>query len=120
MSKGFTLIEVIAIMVVLVGIFLMSFPILTNMAKNDDERTYTNMVNNLCTAGKTYMYSNLDEFPTLSLKGSEIEIQVSELIVYGSVDKNVVNPKTESSIENDILKYTVLDDLSLDCEYLEE
>lgn len=120
MNKGFTLIEVVAIIVVFVGIFLISFPTLTNMAKNDNERMYTNMVNNLCTAGKTYMYSNLDDFENLSTVGSVIELQVTELILYGNVDKDLVNPKTELSVENSTLKYTVLEDLSLNCEYIEE
>lgn len=120
MNKGFTLIEVIAIIVIFVGIFLISFPTLTNMAKNDNEKMYTNMVNNLCTAGKTYMYSNLDDFPDLSIVDSEIELLVSELIIYGSVDKDLVNPRTEISVENSTLKYTVLEDLSLNCEYIEE
>ena len=120
MNKGFTLIEVIAIIVIFVGIFLISFPTLTNMAKNDNEKMYTNMVNNLCTAGKTYMYSNLDDFPDLSTVGSEIELLVNELMIYGSVDKDLVNPKTELSVEESTLKYTVLEDLSLNCEYIEE
>ena len=120
MNKGFTLIEVIAIIVIFVGIFLISFPTLTNMAKNDNDKMYTNMVNNLCTAGKTYMYSNLDDFPELSIVGSEIEILVNELMLYGNVNKDLVNPKTEISVDDSTLKYIVLDDLSLTCEYIEE
>lgn len=120
MNKGFTLIEVVAIIVILVGIFLISFPTLTNMAKSDSEKLYTNMVNNLCTAGKAYMYSNLDDFPNLSIVGSEIELQISELMIYGNVDKELVNPKTELSVEESTLRYIVLEDLSLNCEFVEE
>ena len=120
MNKGFTLIEIIAIMVVLVGIFLISFPTLTNMAKVDENKSYENMINDLCTAGKTYMYSRLDEFPELSIISSEITLEISELISYGNVDAKLVNPRTESSVKGDALKYTVLEDLSLDCEYVEE
>ena len=120
MNKGFTLIEIIAIMVVLVGIFLISFPTLTNMTKSDEQKRYDNMVANLCAAGKTYMYSNMDQFPELSIINSQVELQISELISYGNVDKNIVNPKNELSVEKDTLKYTVLEDLSLNCEYIEE
>ena len=102
MNKGFTLIEVIAIIVIFVGIFLISFPTLTNMAKNDNEKMYTNMIDNLCTVG------------------SEIELPITELMSYGSVDKDLVNPKTELSVENNTLRYTVLEDLSLNCEFIEE
>ena len=119
-SKGFTLIEVIAIIVVLVAIFLVSFPTLTNMAKSEEENKYSNMIDNLRTAGKTYMYSNLDEFKELSVANTEIILDIDELISYGNVDKDLVNPMTEKSVRNDALKYTVLEDLSLDCKYIEE
>ena len=119
-DKGFTLIEIVAIMVVLVGIFFISFPVLNGTVKSEEEKKYNNMVDDLCTAGKTYMYSNMDEFPMLSIIGSEIEVNIDELISYGSVDKNLVNPKTKQSVDSDMLKYTVLEDLSLDCQYIEE
>ena len=37
-----------------------------------------------------------------------------------NVDKDLVNPKTELSVENNTLRYTVLEDLSLNCEFIEE
>ena len=120
MNKGFTLIEIIAIMVVLVGIFLVSFPSFVNMAKKDEQRQYDNMVENLCAAGKTYIYSNLDHYPELSLVNEEILLEINVLIAYGNVDKALKNPKTDLSVEKSSLKYTVLEDLSLKCEYIEE
>ena len=119
-NKGFTLVEVIAIMVVLVGIFLVSFPVFHNMAKSEENNKYNSMINDLCAAGKTYIYSNMDNFTNLSIVGSEIEIKIEELMLYGNVDKKLLNPKTNTSIEKDTLKYLVLDDLSLKCEYIEE
>lgn len=119
-DKGFTLIEIVAIMVVLVGIFLISFPVLNGTVKSEDEKKYNNMVNDLCTAGKTYMYSNMDKFEDLSKVGSNMEVNINDLISYGSVDKNLVNPKTEQTVGDGVLKYTVLEDLSLDCQYIEE
>lgn len=119
-TRGFTLIEIIAIMVVLVLIFMVSFPVLNNMAKIDEEKLYNNMVDNLCTSGKTYMYSNMDEYQELSTVNSKIVLKIEELISYGSVDKNLVNPKTNLSVKNSSLEYTVLSDFSLDCKYIEE
>ena len=118
-NKAFTLIELTAIIVVLVAIFLVSFPNLLNMAKSNKEEEYYNMVDNLCLAGKSYIYANMDEFEGLSTVGTQIEIKVSELIKYGNVDGNLINPKTEESVENSTLNYTVLNDLSLNCEYKE-
>jgi len=119
-EKGFTLIEIVAIILVLLCIFMFSFPQLLNMMKTDNDDIYNNMVDNLCTAGKTYMYSNMDKYPELSVKNEVINLKVSTLIDYGNVEKNLKNPKTELSVEHDYLKYTVLDDFSLKCEYKEK
>ena len=116
---GFTLIELTAVIVVLASIFLVSFPALLNIARSDEEKKYDNMIEDLCLAGKSYMYANMDSYSGLSTVDAEIEIVVSELMIYGNVDKNLINPKTEESVENNKLIYTVLSDYSLDCQYIE-
>ncbi len=118
-NRAFTLIELIALIVILLAIFLFVFPNFTNMLKQNDDKKYTNMVDDLCTAGKTYMYSNLDDFPELSNVGSKIELQVKYLITYGSVDKNMENPKTKKSVKDGKLIYQVKEDFTLLCEYEE-
>lgn len=117
--KGFTLVELIAIIVVLAAIFLVGFPHLLNTTKTDKEKQYNDMVNDLCLAGKSYIYANMNEFPTLSTVGSTININISTLIEYGNVDKNIKNPKNNKLIKNNSLTYVVLSDLSLDCQYKE-
>lgn len=118
-TKGFTLIELTAIIVVLATIFLVSFPILLNTARTDEEEKYENMLKNLCLAGESYIYANMDDFPGLSVESTQFEIEVSELIVYGIVDKDLINPQTNQTVEDDSLIYTVLADHSLNCKYKE-
>lgn len=118
-NKAFTLIELTAVLVVLAAIFLVSFPNLLNMARSDKEKEYEDMVENLCLAGKSYIYANMDVFEGLSTVGTKIEISVDELIIYGNVDSDLTNPKTEKNVKKDTLTYTVLNDNSLDCEYKE-
>lgn len=116
-GRGFTLIELTAVVIILAAIFLVSFPSLLNLAKYDKEKQYENMINDLCLAGKTYIYSNMDKFEQLSTVGSSIEINISELILYGSVEKGIKNIKTGNLIDNDLLTFIVLNDNSLDCKY---
>ena len=97
-TRGFTLVEVIAIMVILASIFLVGFPVLDSMLKSDEEKLYNTMIDNLCTAGKTYLYSNMDIYPELSNSNEQIEIPISKLIEYGNVDKTMKNPKTEKAV----------------------
>jgi len=118
-TRGFTLIELTAVIVVLAAIFLVSFPSFLSIAKSDEEKKYDNMVKDLCLAGKSYIYANTEDFENLSIVNSKIQIFVEELIGYGNVKKDLKNPKTEKSVEKDTLIYTVLNDNSLDCEYKE-
>ena len=119
-TRGFTLVEIIAIMSILVGIFLISFPAFNNMINSDEEKIYDTMVEDLCIAGKTYLYSHLDLYPNLSVEGQVIELDIKLLIKYGNIEDDIINPKTEKPIKGGRLKYSVLYDLSLDCKYIEE
>lgn len=118
-NKGFTLIELVAIVLVIAAIFLVSFPNLLNMSKADEEKKYDNMVENLCLAGESYIYANVDDFQQLSIVNSTIEISIEELIIYGNVDSDLKNPNTNESVENDTLIFRVLSDNTLDCNYKE-
>jgi len=119
-NRGFTLVEVVAMVVILIAIFSVSFPAIKNMVSVEEEKKYNIMVTDLCTAGKTYMYSNMDSFPTLSTVGSVIEVKINLLMQYGNVSMKLVNPKSNLSVKNDRLEYTVLEDFTLDCKYIEE
>ena len=116
-NKGFTLIELTAIIVVLVAIFLVSFPSLLGLAKDNEEKQYDNMVSNICAAGKEYIYSNIEKYSEEMQNSGIIQIYVSTLIFYGNVDGSIINPKTDESINKDTLEYKVLSDKSLNCTY---
>lgn len=118
-NKGFTLIELVAIVLVIAAIFMVSFPNLLNLSKKDEEKKYNSMVESLCLAGKTYIYSNQKDFNDLIIPNNKIEIGISELIVNEIVKNNTTNPKTNKSVEKDKLIYTVQSDKSLNCEYKE-
>ena len=60
----------------------------------------------------------MDEYKELSNIGAVIEISISDLISYGTLKKEI-NTNTNKSIEYDKLKYIVLNDYSLDCEYID-
>lgn len=119
-SRGFTLVELIAVIIVLVAIFLVSFPSILNITRQDTEKQYDDMVETLCLAGKSYIYANMDKFPELSVANSKINVEIQDLISYGNIESNIINVKTEKTVNNDELIFTVLSDYSLDCEYNEK
>ena len=119
-AQGFTLIELLAVLMLLAAIFMVSFPTLINTAKEDKQKEFDIMEKTLCEAGRTYMYSDIESFPTLSTINSVVQITISELNNNDLVDISTINPETEETIENGILEYTVQSDYSLDCHYSEE
>ena len=118
-NRGFTIIELVGIILILALIFMVSFPALQSITKADSDKAYDKMVKKLCLAGESYIYANTDYFPNISTIGEIITISVDELIVYGNVDKDLENPKTKTSVTGDSLIYEVLSDYSLNCEYMD-
>lgn len=119
-NKGFTLVELTAIIVVLAAIFLVSFPNILNMDKTTQQDEYDAMVEDLCLAGESYIYTNMNKFEELIYPDNKINISVGDLIYYGFVSGSLKNPNTETSIKNDLLIYTVLSESKLSCKYQEK
>ena len=120
MNKGFTLVELLAIISILALIFLVSFPNFMSMTRKDEAKKYEEMEESLCLAGKTYIYNHMEEYTELSTPNSIIEIQIQDLIDYEIVENDLKNPNTNKYVKNYKLKYKVLQDQSLDCKYIEE
>ena len=78
------------------------------------------MVKNLCLSGESYIYLKKEYYEEYLNIGNTIEINIEELMAYGSVDKNLKDIKTGKSISDSKLMYTVLEDYSLTCEYISE
>ena len=116
-TRGFTLIELIAIISVLALIMLVAFPALVNTRKADEQKRYDDMVKNLCEAGKSYITANMDSFDSLLVAENIITIHIDELILYGNVKSDLKNPSTGNSVSGDDLIFTVQYDRSLVCEY---
>lgn len=115
-NKGFTLVELIAIIVVITAIFLVAVPIITKSSKDAQNRKFDLMVNILCDAAKSYVYSNPDDFD-LDEAGAEEEISISDLIEEGLVSSTTINPITNSLVTADTLLISAGEDLSLSCSY---
>ena len=118
-NRGFTIIELVSIILILAAILLVSFPAITNLLKADDSKKYDAMVKDLCLAGEAYIKSNLDSFSSVSTVGATITISIDELITYGSVKPDTKNPNTNNSISGDSLTYVVQTDRSLNCSYID-
>ncbi|MDD6388603.1 MAG: hypothetical protein PUA68_06040 [Bacilli bacterium] len=94
MKKGFTLIELIAIIIITSTIGILSYVTLTNTIKNNNNSKIQIFENNLISAAKLYITSNNEEI------NDERIITANELIEKKYLKKNVDFPE-------DIEKYYV-------------
>ncbi len=92
-KKGFTLIELIGIIAILVIIFSLSFPLYLNMIKTNKEKRQSSLEKDLCLAAESYIYDKKDKDTNIQniFSGSTYEVTVSNLVTYGVVDSQIVS-----------------------------
>lgn len=116
-KKGFTLVELLAIIILLLGICAISYPSLTNYLKNNKETEMDTYKENLCLAAKTYINANKSIYTNMGNVGEIIEVPISELISYGNVENDLVEPETQEKASKHKLIIKVLEDKTLECTY---
>lgn len=110
-NKGFTLVELIGIVLVLALIFLVSFPNFVSLSKDTENERYETMVHDLCLAGESYIYAQgLASDTTVS-------VSIQDLIEYGVVDKNLKDVKTHQYVKDRTLTFTKNSDGTFSCDY---
>lgn len=96
MKNGFTLVEVIGVVVILAIIGLLVMPSVIDMIKNTEEKNYEVFLKDMEIAAEGYIETS--DFITFKNPGDEIEIPISVLISDGFVNENTENPKTKEKI----------------------
>lgn len=116
-KKGFTLVELIALLGVIAIMLLLAAPSLVNQIETTRESNYKNFVSDLCLAAESYLnHSDVEGSTDLEAKGDSIEISVEDLIASGYVKNNLTNPKTDKKLTaSDRLTITLTEDLTYTC-----
>lgn len=118
MKKGFTLVELIGVMVILGLMVLVGVPAMTRTLRNTNEDEYNRALTDLYLATENYIEVNRSNFPTLNEAGGEVYISLNELKNAGYLRANITNPKTEKVFDykNAVRVFRNLDG-TLDYEY---
>ena len=90
-NKGFTLIELIAIIIILAAITLLSIPAVINMQKESEENKKQTALKSLYLATESYILSDYDDKYNQPI----FSIYVNKLIENGYVKSDSINPLTE-------------------------
>lgn len=97
MKRGFTLVELLAVIIIIGIIFAITFPLITNNIKISEERAYNLQIEQIIKATKDMIVKDLIEIPN---NGESITIYISELKRNGLLSIEMTNPKTKKIISN--------------------
>lgn len=119
-KKGFTLVELLGVFVILSIIVLVTFPYATGLLRNTKDSEYKGFEKNLFLATEAYIESNSEIYSQFSENGTIDYISISDLIENQFLSKKMTNPKTKTEInENGCIKVTKNND-KLNYEYISE
>ena len=100
MKRGFTLIEIMAVIVVLGSIGLIALTAVDKVIKDNNEKAYQVQISNIEDATRVWGANNLSYLPDNS--GEVVSIPLIVLKRDGLVDKELSNPKTGETFPNDL------------------
>ena len=109
-KRGFTLVELIAVMTLLSAIILVSVPVVINTLKNNDNKVYENFEKQVKQAAELYVERNRNLYPELDNIGGSVEIHTSTLINEGYLKHDLENPTTGTNITDYIVRVEVGND----------
>lgn len=99
MKKGFTLIELITVIIVLGIVGLIVFPVVNKSIKNSKEKAYDRQVDMIVEGARKWAVSHNNELPDMET-GAYLKIQISDLMQSGDITKTkdgkLKNPKEGS------------------------
>lgn len=96
--KGFTLIELMGVIVVMSIILLVGLPTISNMMKKDVESTYERYLVELYAASESYFVENKDFYPALVAPGGQAYVTIDELMSEGYIRNVVTDPETNEDL----------------------
>lgn len=115
-KKGFTFVELMAVVVVLAIIALIAVPNVLKIMKDTNQTKYDRIIKDMENAAETKFYSDK---MTLNIGGT-ICITISQLQASGLIDSDLKNPLTDESFNpNTCIKATKASDNTISFKYTE-
>ena len=105
-KNAFTLVELIAVIVLLCIIVLISFPALTNVIKGGEEKNKEEALNTIYMAAENYLMANYEKYFINNI-GDTAYIYITDLMNNNYLNADTVNPNNEHSFSSkDVVKIT--------------
>lgn len=106
MKKGFTLVELLAVFIIIGIIALVAVPSLLDILKNSTKQTYELFKRDIEIATEHYIENNISDYQ-LNSPGDNVFISIEELVNNGFYNKKNINPDTKEPVKltNMVLVY---------------
>ena len=98
MKKGFTLAELLGVIVILGALMLVIIPLVSSAIKGADEELYNSQIESIKLSLESWMSDN--QRPN---EGEYITLSLSQLKEAGLVELDITNPKTKELFPNDMI-----------------
>ncbi len=100
MKKGFTLVEMLAVIVILALLVILVIPAVSNIISNSRTRLYDVQIKNIELAAKNWGAENVGMLP--SEEGGSITIYLYNLKMGGFIEDDILDPLSGEEFPNDI------------------
>ena len=116
MKKGFTLVELLAVITLLAAIGLIAIPVVNKSINDSKEKAYNAQVKEIENAARNWISENLDTLddeivcPTPTSKVDFTTVTIATLKEKGYIPKKAKNPKTNENLTGSVR-------IVYDCEY---
>jgi len=98
---GFTLVELLAVIVILAIILSLAIPTIIGIINKSKDNAYNTQVDNIISATKFYIADNGSNISALSTVGGAYYVSLSELNTNGYLELPITNPKTGTTFDGD-------------------
>lgn len=100
-KRGFTLVEVLAVIVILGFLIVLIVPTVNNLIKDSEDSLESRQISSIIAATKQYVTMNSDLLPA---QGSTTCISLMSLVENGIIDNNIIiNPKTKEPMNGCVI-----------------
>ena len=99
MKKGFTLVELLAVITILLILVMLTIPAVSKIINTSEKTVYDVQIDKILSAAYDYSLGNLSVLPE---RGNKNYVTLSELIYAGYIEP-IINPKTNEPFPDDYL-----------------
>ena len=97
MKKGFTLVEVLAVIVILGLLVVIIVPVVNNLLGDSEDALYDKQIDSIVKATQKYMVEHSEFMPD---EGGSTSFYLYELVNNGVIENNkIINPKTKEELD---------------------